>query len=70
MKRELFRPVGLYELRLIEASGYSAFPPRLEMQPIFYPVLNVDYVIQIARDWNTTDIQSGYMGCHCLRCQH
>ncbi len=48
----LWRPVGEAELRLIEASGWRAFPPRLPDQPIFYPVLNEDYAIQIARDWN------------------
>ena len=48
----LFRPVGLYELRLIFDSEMRAFPPRLPEQPIFYPVLNRDYAIQIARDWN------------------
>lgn len=60
--RDLFRPVGLYELRLIQAADYRAFPPRLDTQPIFYPVLNLEYAIQIARDWNTKDSQSGYMG--------
>ena len=49
----LYRPVGLHELELIASSGYRAFPPRLPDQPIFYPVLNVDYARQIARDWNT-----------------
>lgn len=48
----LFRPVGLNELKLIYASGMRAFPPRLPEQPIFYPVLNRSYAIQIARDWN------------------
>lgn len=60
--RDLFRPVGLFELRLIQAADYRSFPPRLAMQPIFYPVLNLEYAIQIARDWNTKDVQSGYMG--------
>jgi len=46
----LYRPVGPKELALIEASGWRAFPPRLPEQPIFYPVLNEDYAIQIARD--------------------
>lgn len=46
MQRELFRPVGLYELRLIAAGGYRAFPPRLPTQPIFYPVLNLEYATQ------------------------
>ncbi len=48
----LWRPVGEAELRLIEASGWRAFPPRLPDQPIFYPVLNEAYAVQIARDWN------------------
>ncbi len=48
----LYRPVGLEELRLIYDMEMSAFPPRLEEQPIFYPVLNFAYAAQIARDWN------------------
>jgi hypothetical protein len=39
-------------------SEFSAFPPRLAGQPIFYPVLNEDYAIQIARDWNMRDARS------------
>jgi len=49
----LYRPVGSKELALIEASAFSAFPPRLPDQPIFYPVTNEEYAIQIARGWNT-----------------
>lgn len=48
----LYRPTGKNELALIEASGFTAFPPRLPEQPIFYPVLNEEYATQIARDWN------------------
>lgn len=48
----LFRPVGKNELRLIEEGGFTKFPPRLPTQPIFYPVLNEEYAVQIARDWN------------------
>jgi hypothetical protein len=59
---QLFRPAGLYELRLICESGYTAFPPRLPEQPIFYPVLNQAYAEQIARDWNMQDERSGFMG--------
>lgn len=51
----LFRPVGPKELKLIEQSGFRAFPPRLPSQPIFYPVLNEEYATQIARDWNATN---------------
>lgn len=49
----LYRPVGPDELKLIEDSGWEAFPPRLPEQPIFYPVTNEEYAAQIARDWNT-----------------
>jgi len=59
----LFRPVGKKELDLIAASGYREFPRRLPEQPIFYPVINEEYAIQIARDWNArlSDDQSGFV---------
>jgi hypothetical protein len=58
----LFRPVGLHELALIWDSGMREFPPRLPHQPIFYPVANVEYATQIARDWNTKDEGSAFAG--------
>lgn len=58
----LFRPIGQKELDLIAKTNYTAFPPRLPYQPIFYPVLTEDYAVQIARDWNTKDQASGYVG--------
>ena len=58
----LFRPVGLAELELIVSKGNQEFPPRLDWQPIFYPVLNDDYAVQIARKWNTLDEFSGFVG--------
>lgn len=58
----LFRPVGQRELELIAAAEWRAFPPRLPHQPIFYPVLTEDYAVEIARDWNTKDAASGYVG--------
>jgi hypothetical protein len=58
----LYRPVGQAELDLIRASGFRKFPPRLPEQPIFYPVLTEDYAVQIARDWNTRDERSGFVG--------
>ncbi|MBR5750878.1 MAG: hypothetical protein IKX84_00690 [Clostridia bacterium] len=51
----LYRPVGSAELRLIEESGYRAFPPRLAGQPIFYPVLNEAHACEIAGGWNTKE---------------
>jgi hypothetical protein len=64
----LFRPVGQRELDLIRQSGMAAFPARLPHQPIFYPVLCESYAIQIARDWNTKDGGSGFVG-HVTRFQ-
>ena len=58
----LYRPVGQKELELIRASGMREFPPRLPSQPILYPVLNLEYATEIARDWNTKDEASGYAG--------
>jgi len=57
----LFRPVGPKELELIRESGFSAFPPRLPEQPIFYPVLTEDYAVKIARDWNVKASGSGFV---------
>lgn len=58
----LYRPVGTKELALIEALEFGAFPPRLPEQPIFYPVTNEEYAVQIARDWNTKfDDKIGYV---------
>jgi hypothetical protein len=57
----LYRPVGPKELALIEQSGYKRFPKRLMQQPIFYPVMNEEYAIQIARDWNVPASGSGYV---------
>ena len=58
----LYRPVGQKEKELIEQSDFTKFPPRLEWQPIFYPVLNQRYAEEIAGKWNTKDPDSGYRG--------
>ena len=58
----LYRPVGQAELDLIRASGFRRFPPRLPEQPFFYPVLTEQYAAQIAREWNTKDERSGFVG--------
>lgn len=57
----LYRPVGPEELQLIESSGWKAFPPRLPEQPIFYPVVEKEYAVRIARDWNVKASGSGYV---------
>jgi hypothetical protein len=57
----LYRPTGDAELALIRDSGWTTFPPRLPEQPVFYPVLEEAYAVQIARDWNTRDGGTGYV---------
>ena len=58
----LYRPTGPKELALVAESGWTAWPPRLPDQPIFYPVLTFDYAEKIARDWNSTRDDSDFSG--------
>jgi len=58
----LYRPTGLVELQLVARAGFRRWPPRLPEQPIFYPVLTEEYARKIARDWNTVDEASGFIG--------
>lgn len=60
--KTLYRPVGEKEMILIIDSGYKSFPPRLEWQPIFYPVLDEAYASEIAEKWNTRDESGNYLG--------
>ena len=58
----LYRPVGLQELELMYDSGMQSFPARLPKQPIFYPVLQLEYARQIASDWNAkSGASAGYV---------
>ncbi|WP_086827484.1 hypothetical protein [Streptomyces sp. NRRL B-24572] len=57
----LWRPTGPVELELVRESGRRAWPPRLPEQPIFYPVLNEEYAVRIARDWNVKHSGVGYV---------
>ncbi|MFC4017487.1 hypothetical protein ACFOW4_05955 [Micromonospora sp. GCM10011542] len=57
----LWRPTGPKELELVAASSWRRWPPRLPDQPIFYPVLNEDYAVKIARDWNVAASGVGYV---------
>ena len=59
---KLYRPIGEKELILIAKSNFKKFPPRLEWQPIFYPVLNERYACEIASKWNTNDAFGNYLG--------
>lgn len=58
----LYRPVGEKEMMLIIENQYRKFPPRLEWQPIFYPVLDEGYASEIAGKWNTRDEAGNYLG--------
>jgi len=57
----LWRPTGSEELKLVEKSGWKAWPPRLPEQPIFYPVTTEEYAVKIARDWNVPSSGSGFV---------
>jgi hypothetical protein len=57
----LYRPTGPEELALVEKSGFKRWPPRLPEQPIFYPVTNEQYAIEIASKWNVKDSGSGFV---------
>lgn len=58
----LYRPVGQAEYELIKQSDFTAYPPRLPGQPIFYPVLNERYAREIAEKWNRRYPDSQYTG--------
>jgi hypothetical protein len=45
----------------VRDSGFTRWPPRLPEQPIFYPVTNEQYAIEIASDWNVKASGSGYV---------
>ncbi len=57
----MFRPAGPQEFALVEASGFRRWPPRLPEQPIFYPVTNEQYAVEIATRWNIKDSGVGYV---------
>ncbi|WP_461101025.1 hypothetical protein [Spirosoma koreense] len=61
MTTTLFRPVSQKELDLIAQSNWTAFPPRLPEQPIFYPVTNLAYARQITVEWNVPAYGNGYV---------
>ncbi len=73
----VWRPTGQRELDLVAESGWSAWPPRLADQPIFYPVLNQWYATKIAREWNVPaggvgyvtrfDVANAYLSRHAVQ---
>jgi hypothetical protein len=63
----LYRPTGPEELELVANLGFRRWPPRLREQPIFYPVTNEQYAIEIARDWNVPHSGSGFVTRFAVR---
>lgn len=57
----LYRPIGPAELELVQQSGYRRWPPRLPGQPVFYPVTNEEYAVEIASEWNVKESGAGYV---------
>ncbi len=57
----VYRPTGPKELALVEESGFTRWPPRLPEQPIFYPVTNERYAVEIATQWNVKESGVGYV---------
>lgn len=57
----LYRPTGSQELELVAATNFKRWPPRLPEQPIFYPVTNEQYAVEIARDWNVPASGTGFV---------
>ena len=57
----LYRPTSPREYALLQANGFSRWPPRLLEQPIFYPVTNARYAREISVRWNIQDSGVGYV---------
>ena len=57
----MYRPTGPEEMDLVRESGFRRWPPRLAHQPIFYPVTNEAYAVEIAERWNVPESGVGYV---------
>lgn len=57
----LYRPIGPKELELLRENGFRRWPPRLPEQPIFYPVTNERYAVEIASRWDVEEDGVGYV---------
>lgn len=63
----MYRPTGPKELEWLKLSGFRRWPPRLPEQPIFYPVTNERYAVEIASRWNVKDDDVGYVTRFAVR---
>lgn len=57
----LYRPIGPEEFELVKKHGFTRWPPRKPDQPIFYPVTNEEYAVEITRRWNVKQYGVGYV---------
>ena len=64
---EMFRPIGPGEYDLLLENDFSSWPPRLEIQPIFYPVTNAQYADEINVKWNVPQSGVGYTTCFLVK---
>lgn len=74
----LYRPVGPTELELLRQADFKRWPPRLPEQPIFYPVTDEQYAVDIASVWNVNDsgygavtrfeVEAGFMARYEVQC--
>lgn len=63
----LYRPAGPAEMELVRASRMRRWPPRLDEQPIFYPVTNERYAREIAERWNVAENGGGFVTRFAVR---
>ena len=65
----LYRPTGPNEMALVRASRMKRWPPRLDEQPIFYPVTNERYAREIAERWNVPESGGGFVTRFAVRAE-
>lgn len=65
----LYRPTGPQEMELVCAADMRRWPPRLDEQPIFYPVTNERYAREIAERWNVPDSGVGFVTRFAVRAE-
>jgi hypothetical protein len=58
----LYRPAGQEELDLVKKSGFKAFPPAVEAQPVLNFLESEEYATFIARQVDANKSSSGYIG--------
>jgi hypothetical protein len=61
----LYRAVSPAEMRLIAKSGFKRFPSP--EQPIFYPLCNEEYAIEIVQRWNAGEDAGGFVTRFALK---